>query len=220
MFLSRIVTIILISNILIISSCNCKKKTNSCPSLSNEYQTFLTYQVGDTITFVNNNGDHTNFVVRNKTISESAEYQCHNGSYGNCICFDCDIQGGYSAVTNDKLWARFDTVDNEEHNYGKLHYAIFELNNNEHDYLELSFAGLEFQFEYPVKPENFSGNQRIISDTNLGSHAYQNVIEFKIDTSSSWGGYKESFYTKLFIKPEIGIIGFHHTKMNSTFYLQ
>lgn len=213
-----ILFIVLTFFILQFVGCNCKNKSTTCPALNSTYKSYLAVEISDTITYLNNLGAKTNFVVKEKSISESSDEPCHNGPY-SCNCPKCDIQGGYGAFTNDTIWTKFDTIDNKYKNYGRIYYSIIQSKDGEQDFSNLYLAGLTFRFEYPITPENISGNQRIIADTNLGSHQYQNLIVCSVDTSSSWIPNKESFYTKLYFKPKIGIVGFHHTKLNSTFYL-
>jgi len=198
--------------------CNCKNKSTTCPALNSTYQSYLSVEIGDTITYRNNLGVKTNFTVKEKHISESTETPCHNGQY-SCNCPKCETQGGYGAFTNDTIWTKYDTIDNKDKNYGRIYYTITQSKDNEQDFSNLYFTGLEFDFKIPVSAENLESNQRIISDTILGSHQYKNIIVCTVDTSSSWPPHKNSFYTKLYFKPEIGLIGFHHTKLNSTFYL-
>jgi len=199
--------------------CNCKKKSKTCPALSSTYKSYISADIGDTIRFVNKTGIQTGFLVREKNVWEIAEYRCDNNPYNNCVCPDCKAEGGYGAFSNDTLWTWFDTLNNKAYHYGRLYYTIYESVESGLDRSTLQFNGLEFRFEYPITSENLDGNQRIIADTVLGSHSYQNLIVCTIDTSSSWDRYHESFYTKLFFKPEIGVVGFHHVKLNDTFYL-
>ena len=59
--------------------CNCKNKTKTCPALNSTYKSYLSVEIGDTITYRNNIGTQTNFIVTHKNISEALENPCSNG---------------------------------------------------------------------------------------------------------------------------------------------
>ena len=206
--------------VLLLMGCDCKKKTKMCPALDSTYKSYLSVEIGDILTYRNNIGTQTNFEVTYKNISESSEKPCSGGAVlFACSCPKCKIEGGYGANANDSLWIVFDTTDNKYMNYGHIYYSITQSTTNVPDFASLYFANLEFDFKIPISAESLESNQRIIPDTILGAHQYENIIVCTVDTSSSWPPHKNSFYTKLYFKPEIGLIGFHHTKLNSTFYL-
>jgi hypothetical protein len=219
--------LILLLSIVLFYSCKDCDDSITCPPFSEDAKQYLVYDIGDVITFVNDEGSEISFTIDNKTYSESNVIECRK-SKGLCQCpeifLDCNPYGSYNGTTDNGKRIISDTINNRDYEYDYLQYRVRTRLNNDGGIQNVYFQLLDIRGGFDFLPEIvLNENQYLLEEFSTANKTYQNVVKQSENIESNDGSDPElytKFISEIYIQTEIGIIAFFDLQSNSMFYLK
>lgn len=198
------ITIFLLSTF---SSCKCDK-TYQCPSLSDDGLSCLNQNTGDTLKFINADGNSFAFIINLKYIKPGYESKaCRHGELG-CSCdYSCEsnghLAGNSDSSVNGQSSYYININENSDHSYktaGFLWYTVFDFYGKSIDLLNTQMAA----------------GDSLLSAIQLGNHSYTNVFVQSVDTTSNLHHNRRMW--KAYFTKANGIIGFWDRQSRTLYY--
>ena len=197
----RFFTLVLLS---FFYSCKCNDKVH-CPTLSDEAKEWIDFNIGDSVKFVNDQGDHFRYAVASKKISPDYDISTCKGSWPLCSCGGdekCNETGavGFSGDSSGmSINIRQGSFKGDVGSFS-VTYGIGT-------------------FQYTLSPGtamDVSPYDSIQSSVTLGSHTYQDVFVNAVDTTQTY--YQNAKVWKVYYTKTMGVVGFRYRPSQTLFY--
>lgn len=155
--------IIYIVSILILSSISCSKQTN-CAAFKNEDLRYIPYNISDTLTFENQDGEIFEIFINSIEKSEASSFTCRD-LYGVCPCVDyVKLISKDSKNPNSYVFLKMEQSDVSAMQYFK--YQVIDYN-------------FEFDFRNELSEVSYFNNIILKDTVVIKNKSYSKVLIIK-----------------------------------------